>query len=41
MSVFGYKAMNADMTCRGFKYEVGETYRISGNPELCRSGFHF
>lgn len=37
----GYKGMNADMTCRGMQYELGKTYHIDGNIELCNRGFHF
>ena len=35
-----YKAFNSDMTCRGFKYEEGETYELDGEPILCVRGFH-
>ena len=41
----GYKAMNQDMTCRGydnpFQYELGKTYEIEGELEICNNGFHF
>lgn len=37
----GYKGMNMDMTCRGMQYEVGGTYRVDGEVELCRNGLHF
>lgn len=36
----GFKAFNKDMTCRGFKYEEGKTYK-SDKAEICSSGFHF
>ena len=42
--VYGYKAMNMDMTCRGFQFEVGCTYHVGNDKplELCTdSGFHF
>ncbi len=39
--MIGYKGFNKDMTCRGFQYEVGQTYGIDGNIELCSRGFHF
>jgi len=38
--VIAYKAFNADWTCRGFQYEVGKTYKMDGEPELCAHGFH-
>ena len=37
----GYKVFNPDWTCRGFKYEVGETFTHNGNIEMCGRGFHF
>ena len=39
--VKGYKVFNPDWTCRGFKYEVGKTYRENVKPSVCGSGFHF
>lgn len=35
-----YKGFNKDMTCRDFKYEIGETYEIEGDIKACRNGFH-
>ena len=35
-----YKAFNADMTCRDFQYEEGKTYKIKGEPKMCKRGFH-
>ena len=37
----GYKAVNPDMTCRGFRYEVGKTYCTDEHIGLCENGFHF
>ena len=37
----GYKGFEADMTCRDFQYEVGQTYEMDGEIEPCRRGFHF
>jgi hypothetical protein len=37
----GYKAFNKDLTCRGFQYEIGKTYEMDGEIEICRRGFHF
>lgn len=42
--VKGFKAMNPDMTCIGFQFEVGKTYEITNGKPLktCNdSGFHF
>ena len=38
-----YKAMNKDMSCRGFQYEVGGIYELPKDVELelCQNGFHF
>lgn len=41
-----FKILNHDYTCRGFKYEIGKTYRLEDEngkliePELCDRGFH-
>ena len=37
----GYKGMTKDMTCRGMQFEVGKSYHIDGEIQLCRRGFHF
>ena len=34
-----FKGFNKDLTCRGFQYEVGETYEEE-KAELCHAGFH-
>ena len=39
--VHGYKSFNDDMTCRGFQYEIGQTYEMNGGIEPCEHGFHF
>ena len=39
--VKGYKVFNADWTCRGFKYVVGETFEEDVIPSCCNKGFHF
>ena len=39
--VKGFKGFNEDLTCRGFRYEIGKTYKYDGDIALCRSGFHF
>ena len=43
-TTYGFKAMDLDMTCRDFQFEVGKTYQIDNEMplELCsESGFHF
>ncbi len=37
----GYKVFDPDWTCRGFQYEVGQTYEMDGEPKCCDRGFHF
>lgn len=37
----GYKGMDQFMRCKGFQYEVGMKYRVSGDVKLCKNGFHF
>ena len=41
MGIKGYKVFNADWTCKGFQYKVGETYKLDGDLEICKRGFHF
>ena len=37
----GYKAFNADLTCRGMQYEVGKIYEMEESPICCERGYHF
>jgi hypothetical protein len=38
--LIAYKVFNADMTCRNFQYEEGESFEIKGKISLCEKGFH-
>ena len=39
IEVIAYKGMNSDMTCRGFQYEIGKSYKTD-KVKLCECGFH-
>ena len=39
--MFGYKAFDENLCCRGFRYEIGKTYEFEGAPIPCKQGFHF
>ena len=39
--VKGYKVFDPDWTCKGFQYEVGQTYEMDDEPKCCERGFHF
>ena len=41
MNMEGYKVFKPDWTCRGFQYQVGETYEEKVIPVCCDRGFHF
>ena len=38
--VKGFKVFNPDWTCRGFRYEVGQTYEENVIPRACDRGLH-
>ena len=35
-----YKGFEKNLQCRGFQYEIGKKYSISGDIKLCEKGFH-
>lgn len=37
----GFKGFDKDMRCRGFQYEIGQTYTMDEHPEVCNRGYHF
>jgi hypothetical protein len=39
-ALVAYKAFNPDLSCNGFKYEVGKTYELGAEPVICQQGFH-
>lgn len=39
--MYGYKGFDKDFCCLGFQYEVGKTYELEGELEICKNGFHF
>ena len=39
IEVIAYKGMNYDMTCSGFQYEIGKSYKTD-KAKLCEWGFH-
>jgi hypothetical protein len=38
--IISYKGFNSDMSCRGFEFKVGKTYKQDGEIKACKNGFH-
>ena len=39
-AIVSIKGMNADMTCRGYQFALGQTYTAEGKAKCCKNGFH-
>ena len=37
----GFKGFDNNLKCRGYQYEVGNTFECDGKIECCENGFHF
>ncbi|MFG1334012.1 hypothetical protein V5F41_22510, partial [Xanthobacter autotrophicus] len=38
--VTSIKGFDADLSCRGFKFELGQSYSVDGAIKACSNGFH-
>lgn len=39
-TVESIKGFDADLSCRGYKFEIGQTYEVTGRIGACKNGFH-
>ena len=39
-SVVSFKGFDQNLSCRGFRFEVGKTYEVTGKIKACENGFH-
>lgn len=40
VAVESFKGFDKNMQCRGFQFEVGKSYNVTGKIEACQRGFH-
>lgn len=38
--VQSFKGFDSNLACRGFQFEVGQTYEVGGKTVACKNGFH-
>jgi len=39
-AIVAYKGFDANLSCRGYKFEIGASYTQSGEIRVCSNGFH-
>ena len=38
--ITSFKGLDSQFQCRGFQFEIGQTYTVSGKIKACENGFH-